>query len=138
MLRVKIVLLLLFGLSCAAVGAYAWHKTHDVQPITNVVIKEVEKPVYRYIKKVDPTDPEECRKLAEAPILISHKEEGSSVVVKATNGYTETEVKWSIEQKPDYTGEIIVGATAAIIAAYCTYRVSKGKPILFNLGSMKL
>ena len=137
MLRIKLALIVLFGLSCAGAGAYVWHKTHDIQPIDRIVVKEIEKVVYKTIKPVDNNDIEDLRNRAHAKINLSHTEKGSTITVLASDGYKESTAKYEIGQKPNYTGEIITGAAVAVVVGYCIYKLSKGKSLLLNIGSYK-
>jgi len=123
MLKIKIAAIVIFGVICASLGAYGWHKTHDLQPVERIVIKEVEKPVFKYIKQVDTNDIQVLRDWYNSPLRLEHSVKGSNIFVRATDGIKQTDAVWQISETPNYKVYVGVAVGAAILAAYGTYKI---------------
>ena len=125
MLRVKIAGILLFGILCAGLGAFGWSKTHTPQVIEKLVVKEIEKPVFTYIKQVDQNDIQALRDWYNSPLRLEHTVKGSDLFIRATDGTKQTDMTLQISESTSYKVYFGVGAVCIAAGAYGMYKILK-------------
>ena len=120
-MQTKIIILLISHALAFCLGAFL------VQPKTveTVVVKEIEKPVVRYVKEVKKDDCAELFKAYRSPIVLTHSERGAVIAVKGSDGYKETTAQWEIQTTPDYRVYFGVGGVCALGGAVLMYKVLK-------------
>jgi len=118
--------LLLIGtiISHLVAGAAGWY-LHAPKTVDRVVIREVEKPVVRYIKEVKKDDCAELFKAYMSPIMLDKTVTGGIINVKASDGYKETSAKWEILTTPDYRVYVGIGAAGLALGAYGMYKITR-------------
>ena len=93
--------------------------------VERVTVREVEKPVYKYIQKVAKDDCAELFKAYSSPIMLDNTVNGGIMNVRASDGYKETTATWQIMTTPDYKVYIGIGAAGFLLGGYAAYKLTR-------------
>lgn len=123
----KIVISFIIGIIIggASIGILAY-KYYTNKP-DKIVIKEVEKPVVKYIKQISYNDNAGLYACYSSPIVIDRKLTGNIYRIRASDGCKQTEVSDKIEvgSSGNYKFYISAGIIGLVAGSYCTYKLIK-------------
>lgn len=123
----KIIISFVVGLIIggAIIGVLAY-KYYSGKP-DKIVIKEIEKPVIKYIKQIDYNDNDGLYACYSSPIVIDRKLTGDIYRIRASDGCKKTEVtdKIEISSNGNYKFYITAGIIGLAAGSYCTYKLLK-------------
>lgn len=116
-MKVKTLLLLILLSATLGAGAGFAAARAFFTPAEKIVIKEIEKPVIKYIKEIQPTDTAELWNCYRTPIAITYGMQDATMRVRATDGCKETrqDIQLEVGDKNGWKVYAGIGAGALII-----------------------